>query len=298
MNEHTTFLSRRLVYGSIGVALVLMVLGSFVDYPLSCALYNETNPFAMLFAAYGEIPATLGWVLAGSLFVCGHNRNNKILGAVQSVGGICLILLGTMMVCFMPTLYLPVSSSVLVVVGLVLSTSTIAIACHMVREADRAAVIRVGLVIFLVILCELLVVNFIKVPWGRPRMRLVANNPEAYFLPWWQFGSTLKNQLTAVGVAAEEFKSFPSGHTANAATMLLLGLIPYLMPQLHRCENAFVAFGFVWTAVVAFTRIVMGAHYLTDTVVGFLVGFLSVCLIYKAVFRLHNREKGERKPLK
>lgn len=292
MNGHnTSFLPRCILYGGLGVALTLMVLGSFVDYPLSCALYNETNPFAMFFAAYGEIPATLGWVAAGTLFVCGRNREHKIPGTIQTAGGILLILLGTMMVSFMPAIYLPVSPVLLAGVGLVLSAGTILAVRRLANGADRAMIIRVALAVFLVILCELLVVNFIKIPWGRPRMRLVANNPEACFLPWWQFGSTLKEQLMATGVAAEEFKSFPSGHTANATTMLLLGVLPYLKPQLQKYKKALVAFGFAWAAVVACTRIIMGAHYLTDTVVGFLVGFLSVYLICGAVLRPRNGKR-------
>ena len=290
MSEQPIFLSRKILYGCMAAALALLALGSFVDYPLSCALYNETNPFAMFFAAYGEIPATLGWVAAGTLFVCGRNRDNKIRGAIQGVCGILLILLGAAMVCFMPTLYLPLSPVMLAAVGLALCVATIAAVCRLARGADRGMVIQVALTVFLVILCEMLVVNFIKIPWGRPRMRLVASNPDACFLPWWQFGGALKAQLMAAGVAAEEFKSFPSGHTANAATMLLLGLIPYLKPQLQRYKKVLVTFGFGWVAVVAFTRIVMGAHYLTDTVVGFVVGFLSVYLISKAAFRPQSRQ--------
>lgn len=89
----------------------------------------------------------------------------------------------------------------------------------------------------------------------------------------------------AAGVAADEFKSFPSGHTANATTMLLLGLVPYLKPQLQKYQKALVAFGFAWAAIVALSRILLGAHYLTDTAVGFLVGFLSVYLICNFLFR-------------
>ena len=47
-------------------------------------------------------------------------------------------------------------------------------------------------------------------------MRLVTNDPRACFMPWWQTGSSLKDTLVAAGVAGEEFKSFPSGHTGNA----------------------------------------------------------------------------------
>lgn len=85
--------------------------------------------------------------------------------------------------------------------------------------------------------------------------------------------------MIAAGTAAEEFKSFPSGHTANAATMLLLGLIPLLQPKLKKYKNWLLAFGFTWAAVVAFTRIIMGAHYLTDTVVGFTVSIVCIYLI-------------------
>lgn len=285
MKEHTTFLSRRILYGVILVTLALIAVGSFVDFPLSFALYDASNPFATFFAAYGAIPAPLGCVAAGTLFVCGHNRDNKVLGTVQNIGGILLLFVGILLVCFLPALYIPVSPLLLAVVGLILSAGTILITCRLAKGADRAMIIRVALAIVLVLLCELVVVNLIKVAWGRPRMRLVVSHPEAFFVPWWQLGNALKEPLMAAGVAADEFKSFPSGHTANATTMLLLGLVPYLKPQLQKYQKALVAFGFAWAAIVALSRILLGAHYLTDTTVGFLVGFLSVYLICGAVLR-------------
>lgn len=285
MKEHTTFLSRRILYGVILVTLALIAVGSFVDFPLSFALYDASNPFATFFAAYGAIPAPLGCVAAGTLFVCGHNREKRIAGTLQRIGGLLLLLAGVLLVCFLPALYLPVSPLLLAGVGLVLSAGTILVTCRLAKGADRAMILRVALAILLAILCELLVVNFIKVCWGRPRMRLVVSHPEAYFFPWWKWGTVLKDALLATGVAADEFKSFPSGHTANATTMLLLGLIPYLKPQLQKYQKALVAFGFAWAAIVALSRILLGAHYLTDTTVGFLVGFLSVYLICGAVLR-------------
>lgn len=285
MKEHTTFLSRRILYGVILVTLALIAVGSFVDFPLSFALYDASNPFATFFAAYGAIPAPLGCVAAGTLFVCGHNRDNKVLGTVQNIGGILLLFVGILLVCFLPALYIPVSPLLLAGVGLILSAGTILITCRLAKGADRAMIIRVALAIVLVLLCELVVVNLIKVAWGRPRMRLVVSHPEAFFVPWWQLGNALKEPLMAAGVAADEFKSFPSGHTANATTMLLLGLVPYLKPHLQKYQKALVAFGFAWAAIVALSRILLGAHYLTDTTVGFLVGFLSVYLICGAVLR-------------
>lgn len=289
MNGQTPFLSRRILYGAIVAAAALIALGSFVDYPLSSALYDASNPFAMFFAAYGAIPAPLGCVAAGTLFVCGRNRDRKMSGALQSIGGMLVLFAGAALVCFLPAVYLPVSPVLLAGVGLILCIATILLVRRLAKGADRSVILRVALAILLVILCELAVVNLIKVCWGRPRMRLVASHPEAYFFPWWQRGTALKEPLLAAGVAADEFKSFPSAHTANATTMLLLGLAPYLKPQLQRYQKALVAFGFAWTAVVALSRILLGAHYLTDTAVGFLIGFLSVYLICGALFRRRNR---------
>lgn len=290
MNRQTPFLPRQALYGAIGVAVVLIALGSFVDYPLSSALYDASNPFAMFFAAYGAMPAPLGCVAAGTLFICGRSRGRKMAGALQSIGGILLLFAGVALVCFLPAVYLPVSPVLLAGIGLVLSAGTIFIVRRLAKGADRAVMTRVALAILLVIACELVVVNLIKVCWGRPRMRLVASHPEAYFFPWWQRGTALRESLLAAGVAADEFKSFPSAHTANAATMLLLGLAPCLKPRLQRYQKALVAFGFAWTAVVALSRILLGAHYLTDTAAGFLIGFLSVYLVCGALFRPRDKK--------
>ena len=111
MNGHATFLPRRTLYGVLAVVLVLIALGSFVDYPLSLALYDATNPFAMFFAAYGAIPVPLGCVAAGTLLVCGCSLDKKIAGTLQGIGGILVLLVGVGLACFLPAVYLPVRFS-------------------------------------------------------------------------------------------------------------------------------------------------------------------------------------------
>ena len=129
------------------------------------------------------------------------------------------------------------------------------------------------------VFADILVVNLIKIPWGRPRMRLVAVDERACFLPWWQPGTDLRDTLVAAGVAAEEFKSFPSGHTANASALMLLCLLPRLSSKLEGKQTALFLTGFVWAVLVALSRIIMGAHYLTDTMAGFAVGLISLIAV-------------------
>ena len=136
MKRDTPFLPRQTLYGAIIVTAAMIALGSFVDYPLSSALYDASNPFALFFAAYGAIPAPLGCVAAGTLFVCGRSRDRKMAGMLQSIGGMLLLLVGALLVCFLPAVYLPVSPVVLGVVGLALSAGTILLVRRLAKGAD------------------------------------------------------------------------------------------------------------------------------------------------------------------
>ena len=282
--ENSVLLSRKGLLIALGAAVLLMILGSFLDYPISVALYNESNPFGMFLAAYGEYPAMLGLLSAGVLLIVGRNQSKKLVGALQCIGGGILAVLGTLSVAALPTGYLTWLREVVAVIGLVCCAAVILWMVRLAKNAPREAVIRVAATLFFVIFAEIIVINIVKIPWGRARMRLVANDPRAYFMPWWQTGSGLKDTLVAAGVASEEFKSFPSGHTGNAATLILLGLLPQLNSRLEKKKPLLLGIGFGWAALVAFSRIIMGAHYLTDTTIGFTITLLVSCLVTKLVY--------------
>lgn len=283
--DNHVFLSSRGLLIALGTAALLMILGSFLDYPISMALYNESNPFGMFLAAYGEYPAMLGFLAAGVLLIAGRNQSKKLMGVLQCIGGGLLAVLGTLGAAVLPTNYLPWPKGVIAVIGLICCAAVIVCMVKIAKNAPRETVICVAATLFFVAFAEMLLINIVKIPWGRARMRLVANDPRAYFMPWWQTGSALKDTLVAAGVAAEEFKSFPSGHTGNAAVLILLGLLPQLDSRLEKKKPLLQGIGFGWTALVAFSRIIMGAHYLTDTTIGFTITLLVSCLVTKLVYR-------------
>lgn len=66
-------------------------------------------------------------------------------------------------------------------------------------------------------------------------------------------------------LVTSDFGSFPSGHTANAATMAALAVL--LFPRLWVLIVAAA-----WTLAMAFSRTLVSAHWLSDTVGGTLVG--------------------------
>lgn len=86
------------------------------------------------------------------------------------------------------------------------------------------------------------------------------------------FGRARPEEILVVS----DFGSFPSGHTANAATIVVVAVV--LFPK------AWVALaGVVWTASMGFSRTQVHAHWLADTVGGALVG-AGAALVVAAVF--------------
>jgi len=80
----------------------------------------------------------------------------------------------------------------------------------------------------------------------------------------------------------DAFKSFPSGHTCSAGTVYALIMIPTLFGYTGKKEKRAATVAcwvvpIVYTALVAISRIMVGAHYMSDVTFGCTLAF--VCMI-------------------
>ena len=192
--------------------LILMLIGSLFDAPISALLYHPGNAFGTFFAGFGEYPAPLGVVAAGSmLFSAAQKETSYPLRPFLTAGGCCLIAAGGCWLLTLPGKYMDISPLAVAAVGLTCATLTVLFILRMCRDADKTALL---------------------------------------------------------GVAAGEFRSFPSGHTANASCLMLLSLLPKICPKLTGRQTLLFSIGFLWALLVAFSRITVGAHFLTDTAAG------------------------------
>ena len=96
---------------------------------------------------------------------------------------------------------------------------------------------------------------------------------------------------------AEEFYSFPSGHTMLSSMTLLLTFLPRVIPALEKRKRFSLVcriVAYVYIVAVALSRIVRGAHNPTDVVAGFLIGFAIVDLgstfLYERFLRTQIQE--------
>ncbi len=129
-----------------------------------------------------------------------------------------------------------------------------------------------GAALFTAIAVSLLLISAttLKVIWGRVRLsELVEANSLDGFTPWYR-----PNFFSGS-------HSFPSGHTANAALLMLLPLWVGNTPKTKRTRTAIYFSAMAWTVIMGISRLFCGAHYLTDICCGFLLGFAVVELIYR-----------------
>lgn len=87
------------------------------------------------------------------------------------------------------------------------------------------------------------------------------------------------DEIQAVPGVEESF-SFPSGHTTGAATLVLV--TGYLLWRRHRTGRALAGWALasaLITGTVAFTRMYLGYHFLSDVLAGACVGLFTLGLV-------------------
>ena len=122
-----------------------------------------------------------------------------------------------------------------------------------------------------------IVIHALKPIWNRARFDEMAQQMDfSGFTPWYQpFG--------AGGT------SFPSGHTAAACGLIFLVFICDAFPQYRKYRKFILVLCSVYIAAMAASRIVIGRHFLSDTV--------APCLIMAGIFLLMRRSKMYREML-
>lgn len=279
-----TLLSSANIYLIAMVLLSLLLLGTFRDYAISTALYTPGSKFAIFFAAYGEYPVFLAMSASGTLFLMGHNRQVRWVGYLEIGGGSALLAVAVGAGTLFPADYIEWSISVRGIIAVVLVSAAAYVTYLVGRNGSRETMIKVAIALVAVVAIELVVVTALKLVWERPRMRMItAVGDGTWFVPWYLPGFAEKEALMSLGIPSEEFKSFPSGHSSNAAVAMTMSAFA-AFPVLRDRAALLLYAGFAYALVVAFSRIVAGAHYVSDVAAGMLITFVAMAVVYQLVF--------------
>lgn len=143
-----------------------------------------------------------------------------------------------------------------------------------------------------------LLIMIIKDPVGRMRYRainstlgaeLIEQGQVKGYTKWFvinkQPSQDILNIFKDTYGVSDPFKSFPSGHTCSAGTVYALIMIPTLFDfKSKNKKGATLACWLVpiiYTGLVAVSRIMVGAHYMSDVTFGGTLAFVSCVLMWE-----------------
>lgn len=257
------------IFGAIVVALLGVF--TFTDLQISTALYTK-NIFGRIFEVVGEVPALFICLFGCAILFKYRSRKNLAVNILLGIAFGFLALSFAFMGGFMVSNYiaenLETSVSIILVLGIaiVMLVGSILLS-NLIPKTNTRQAVTFAIIAIVYFVSLLIIFNVLKGIWGRMRMRAMTD-PATQFTPWY----VINNR----GGFDNEFASFPSGHAANSAVIMIITLLPALFTNLKNKETLLKTISYVWIVTVAISRIVMGAHFASDVLVG---ATLSIVLL-------------------
>ena len=237
-----------------------LITASFIDLKLGIFLNNPDDAFSIWFEATGEMPCRLICTFAGVLiFYLAEKTALKIFGLIVDLGGSAY--LGYHIAHYLFLERYNIAFGLIFGLGIALLALYIG---QFIKVDDnlKKAFIILSVAGIIVMFAQLGLIEISKVLWGRVRFRdLIKDGSYDRFTAWYIINGVTGN------------RSFPSGHTAGAAMSYLMMALPFVSPKWAKRRYLCFALPLIYTSIVAYTRLVMGAHYLSDVTVGGAIGF-------------------------
>ena len=306
--------------GLLAVASVfdLQISKFLTQKSLPAGEYISVNGFALFFEAVGVTPFYIMITIAGAIaFWYGFGRDNKKAKVVYMFLGAAVIVVALFL------LFTDLFGYVGEYVGARLSEDKVSLIGKTKELASSLYVKFICMILSLVVcglllgawknvpketndklikwaymiiatVAFVLVIELIKNPVGRARFRTMnyLGNFD-YYTPWYVANGKRKLfDLVGADPADPKFnfvsdacKSFPSGHTFSAGLCYTLLALPFVSEKFNKTgvKIALVCGTVGLTGIVAISRIVAGAHFMSDVLFGGTIAFLGA-MISREIF--------------
>lgn len=261
-----------LVLGLTGLAA-----GTFFDLRLDQFLYSPGILYGRIFYVIAPWPALFGLTFSSMLLV--YLETNSTLYRKAAAWLLFLILCGGSVFYFSRSLWkeFAVPLWICILMGLLILPGTALLVLHSVRGQESRNLYPLARYLLYVSLGTFLSVTVLKELWNRPRYYTLIGKPEILFRGWLEpaFGSS-GNMAAAYGLEADAFKSFPSAHTATAAVSLAFPILSLYISRLKNKGDLMMVLALLFTVLSAFSRLLLGMHFLSDVSAGFLIALFFV----------------------
>ena len=261
---------------ALGVAILGIILGSFFDLNLSTAIANPNNNFALTVSAigptigFGAVAAMGGGFIAFILKGKYHIGLKILFGVLAAACYGCAVYYAGQEYFGINGFYNEKLEWLGYISVLIPEAAAMFGGYHLFKNYKNNTLWIVFCVIVGVLLLGLLlVIPVIKDNMHRPRYRLISVMEEVRFHNWWEPCKEYNYLKDTYNIAKDNFKSFPSGHTAEASIpLVIITFLPLADGQFKKWQLPSFLGGCALVLLVAFARILAGAHFLSDVSMG------------------------------
>lgn len=299
-----------------GLLIIGIILGSIFDLRINEALFDRYNGFGLAVSSFGMLPGygCLAFFGGALTAIVARDKNMKTwLKVILYIFSVAAYGIGTYFlgkdVFSINGFYHPELHPWLgcIIMGVILAPVFVW-GYMMGRKNENPKMWIIILVLSAAIFIALVPgVTLLKSIMHRPRYRIVVLNGYESFHDWWKPCSNYKEIITNINdhfgstvLTSEEFKSFPSGHSSAVMVgTILLSTLPLFDKRLLKWQPLLFWGAFAWGLVVMFSRMLVGAHYLTDTCMGALLTILFYYIANEIVIHklLPQEEVKEEEPV-
>lgn len=290
-------MQKRITIISVTTVLVIgVIIGSFFDLQINGALFSNRNPFGIFMSAFGMIPgyafiAFMGGVLFNDALNKKHPLWLRIIFYILSFAAIGIAAYFSGNEFFSINGYnVEGTGMLLLAIGImvIFHSGVLYIGFRLAKKSTNEKMWIVVLILVLgLILALVATITPIKSIFHRPRYRIVQLGiPGLEYHEWWEVFKDYKLFVTPE-ITKEEFKSFPSGHAgASMLVPFFIIFIAQFSNIVKKYEIPLIVFGFLYTGLVMFSRMLVGAHYLSDVCFGGLITIMFMSISYFVINKI------------
>ena len=284
-----------------GVFLTLFIIGSFTDLAFSEAVFSRNNGFGIFMSTIGTIPG-----YSCLAFLTGGYVTLAIKKDYKTISKIGLYVLA--LACFICAIYFSGREffspngynkegldwvGYLIVLPIMVGVAYLGYL--VTKDSEYKHILMLYLCLAVVISLSLVGgTTILKQVFHRPRYRTLSipEYTEIIFHNWWQRTPNYKDLMSTYNVVSEEFKSFPSGHSSVSMVFVLtVAFIPLMNKKYAKLQMPLMYAGLAWAVLVMFTRILVGAHFLSDVSMGAMLSIVFYWILNEVFISVEKKDE-------
>ncbi len=287
---------------------VLFIVGTFWDEEIAKALYSPDNTAAVVITSTGLIPYFMAPVLfCGALYERSvHSSRSKpvkvILCAVCVLIALFVGFIGGGAIadrnCF-GMLFPSINRNypVIFIISVIVEYPLFFVGYHFANKTEDKLLTQRIIWLMIILLAAFIAMQALKHTFHRPRYRTAVLGFEGIgFVPWYTQFEGSAGFAEMYSINADEFLSFPSGHSIQSVSaMYILPSVAWIFPKLKNKRVFLNVCGFLFGCVIMVTRMILGAHYLSDVSMGAMIAAV-LSLVYTSI-QLRISAKQEREQI-